>query len=42
VAFAAEIADGMLYGCGALDTKELGIFQIITMLLHRQGTTPQT
>jgi acetylornithine deacetylase/succinyl-diaminopimelate desuccinylase-like protein len=41
--FAAEIADGTLYGRGALDTKELGIFQIITMLLlHRQGITPQT
>jgi acetylornithine deacetylase/succinyl-diaminopimelate desuccinylase-like protein len=40
--FAAEIADGTLYGRGVLDTKELGILQIIAMLLlHRQGITPQ-
>jgi acetylornithine deacetylase/succinyl-diaminopimelate desuccinylase-like protein len=40
--FAAEIANDTLYGRGTLDTKELGILQIITMLLlHRQGITPQ-
>jgi acetylornithine deacetylase/succinyl-diaminopimelate desuccinylase-like protein len=40
--FAAEIANDTLYGRGALDTKDLGILQIITMLLlHRQGITPR-
>lgn len=39
--FAADIADDTLYARGALDTKELGILQIMTMLvLHRQGITP--
>lgn len=40
--FAAEIAGDTLYGRGTLDTKELGILQLITMLLvHRQGLTPR-
>ena len=40
--FAAEIADDTLYGRGALDTKELGILQLVTMLLvHRQGLSPR-
>jgi acetylornithine deacetylase/succinyl-diaminopimelate desuccinylase-like protein len=39
--FAAEIANDTLYGRGTLDTKDLGILQIITLLLlHRQGITP--
>lgn len=40
--FAAEVADGILYGRGALDTKGLGIEQLMTMvLLRRQGITPE-
>jgi acetylornithine deacetylase/succinyl-diaminopimelate desuccinylase-like protein len=40
--FAAEIADGMLYGRGALDTKGLGILELTTLvLLRRQGVTPR-
>ena len=40
--FAAEIADGMLYGRGVLDTKGLGILELTTLLLlHRQGLTPR-
>ena len=40
--FAAEIAGGILYGRGALDTKGLGILQLMTLtLLHRQGITPE-
>jgi len=35
--FAAEVADGLLYGRGTLDTKDLGILQVMTLLLlHRQ------
>ena len=40
--FAADIADGLLYGRGTLDTKGLGIMELMTMvLLHRQGITPR-
>ncbi|MFI5394863.1 MAG: M20/M25/M40 family metallo-hydrolase [Candidatus Binatia bacterium] len=40
--FGAEIAEGTLYGRGVLDTKELGIFQLMTLLLlHRHGITPR-
>jgi acetylornithine deacetylase/succinyl-diaminopimelate desuccinylase-like protein len=40
--FAAEIADGTLYGRGVLDTKGLGILELTTMiLLHRQGRVPR-
>lgn len=40
--FGAEIAEGILYGRGVLDTKELGIFQLMTLLLlHRYGITPR-
>jgi len=40
--FAGEVANGTLYGRGTLDTKELGIMQLVTLvLLHRQGLTPR-
>jgi acetylornithine deacetylase/succinyl-diaminopimelate desuccinylase-like protein len=40
--FAGDIADGVLYGRGALDTKNLGIMQVMTlMLLQRQHLTPR-
>jgi acetylornithine deacetylase/succinyl-diaminopimelate desuccinylase-like protein len=40
--FAGDVADGVLYGRGALDTKNLGIMQVMTLLLlHRQGITPR-
>ncbi|MFI5364754.1 MAG: M20/M25/M40 family metallo-hydrolase [Candidatus Binatia bacterium] len=40
--FAADIADGVLYGRGALDTKDLGVLELMTLvLLHRQGLTPR-
>ncbi len=40
--FAADIADGTLYGRGVLDTKGLGILELTTLiLLHRQGLTPR-
>lgn len=40
--FAAEIADGLMYGRGTADTKGLGILQVMTMLLlHRQGLAPR-
>ncbi len=39
--FAAEVHDGVLYGRGALDTKGLGILQVMTLLLmHRGGFVP--
>jgi len=38
--FAADMSDGIVYGRGALDTKELGIMQLMTLvLLHRDGIT---
>lgn len=40
--FAGDIADGVLYGRGALDTKDLGILQLMTLLLlRRQGISPR-
>jgi acetylornithine deacetylase/succinyl-diaminopimelate desuccinylase-like protein len=40
--FAAEIAEGLLYGRGTLDTKGLGILQLMTfLLLQRQGLHPR-
>jgi len=40
--FAGDVTDGVLYGRGTLDTKELGILQLMTLLLlRRQGIHPQ-
>jgi len=40
--FAADIADGTLYGRGTLDTKGLGILQAMTIvLMHRQQLAPR-
>jgi acetylornithine deacetylase/succinyl-diaminopimelate desuccinylase-like protein len=40
--FAADVVDGVLYGRGALDTKDLGVMELMTLvLLHRQGLTPR-
>ena len=40
--FGGDVVDGTLYGRGTLDTKELGILQLMTLLLlHRQGIQPQ-
>ena len=40
--FGGDVSDGALYGRGTLDTKELGILQLMTLLvLHRQGIQPQ-
>lgn len=39
--FAADIADGVLYGRGAIDTKGLGILQLTSLvIMHRQGIVP--
>jgi acetylornithine deacetylase/succinyl-diaminopimelate desuccinylase-like protein len=39
--FAANTVDGVLYGRGVLDTKGLGILQLMTLsLLRRQGIVP--
>jgi acetylornithine deacetylase/succinyl-diaminopimelate desuccinylase-like protein len=40
--FAAEVVDGKLYGRGTLDTKQIGIYQLMTLaLLRRQGLAPR-
>jgi acetylornithine deacetylase/succinyl-diaminopimelate desuccinylase-like protein len=40
--FAADLADGEVFGRGTLDTKGLGIMEIMTvLLLHRQGLAPR-
>lgn len=39
--FAADIANGNVYGRGTLDTKGLGILQLMTLvMLHRQAIVP--
>lgn len=35
--FAAETRDGIIYGRGTLDTKQLTVMQLMTMLLLRRG-----
>lgn len=40
--FAGEVEDDVMYGRGVVDTKELGILQLMTLiLLHRQGLMPR-
>ncbi len=38
--FAGEIADGYLYGRGALDTKELGAMEMMVLLLLKRNSVP--
>lgn len=39
--FAAEVHDGVLYARGVLDTKGLGVLQVMTLLLmRREGVVP--
>ena len=38
--FAAEMADGFLYGRGALDLKGLGILHLMTVLLLARRRVP--
>lgn len=38
--FAAEVADGYIYGRGALDTKELAAMELMVMLLVKRNRVP--